>query len=485
MEPLSKEISSDQDIAVQFDAKSPACKIVRFRTDLVILPLVTITMTLAMLDKNGLAYAAVYGMRTDADLHDQEYSWLGSIFYVGYLVMEIPNMWLISRFPLGKYMGVCVFAWGGCVACMAACHNFGGLAVIRFLLGAFEASILPCLLLANSRWYRREEQPLRTALWGNTFAGVFGGILSYAIGRIDGQLSTWRYIFIIYGSVTALFGIIVFVALPNSPSEAWFLSPELRKVADLRLASNQTPTEQNTKMKWKQILEAILDIRFWCLAVFLVAQSITNAGVTNFNPLIIAQFGYSTSKTVLMATPQAAVAMVAQASMTAITLFVPNLRCFFWVLASAVAMAGAIMIKTINPVTHPEASLAGVYLMGFYNAPWVMVLSLQSSNVAGMTKKSFVSVSVGVLYALGNIIGPQFFLDSQSPTYSLGIGAMLCAFTVMMATGIVYYLLCVFENRRRDRLHGLVSEITAVQASEVAARNDLTDQENPHFRYMY
>lgn len=99
-----------------------------------------------------------------------------------------------------------------------------------------------------------------------------------------------------------------------------------------------------------------------------------------------------------MATPQAAIAMVAQSTMTAVTLFIPRLRCFFWVLSSSIALAGAAMIKAVNPATSPKISLAGIYLMGFYNVSWVMVLSLQSSNVAGMTKKSFVSVSVGFFY---------------------------------------------------------------------------------------
>jgi hypothetical protein len=97
--------------------------------------------------------------------------------------------------------------------------------------------------------------------------------------------------------------------------------------------------------------------------------------------------------------------------------------------------------------------------MGFYNVPWVLMLSLQSSNTAGATKKSFVSVSVAVFYgmclkvlnvlydellmllrvlAVGNIIGPQFFRSSQAPKYALGIGAMLCCFAVMAVTGIVY-----------------------------------------------
>jgi MFS family permease len=70
--------------------------------------------------------------------------------------------------------------------------HVGLLATVRFFLGIFEAAVLPCMMLLNPMWYRKEEQPLRTAFWYNTFAGVFGGILSYAIGGIDGSLATWK-----------------------------------------------------------------------------------------------------------------------------------------------------------------------------------------------------------------------------------------------------------------------------------------------------
>ncbi|RSL54364.1 hypothetical protein CEP54_009926 [Fusarium duplospermum] len=491
---MDAELKKNLDMAVssdtaegQVDVPSPAkCRQVRIKTDLVVMPLITISMTLAFLDKNALAYAAIYGLKEDTNLKKQDYSWLGSIFYFGYLFMEFPNLWIIYKFPAGKYMGACLMAWGVSLALMSVCHNFAGLAVIRFLLGAFEASILPCLILVNSTWYRREEQPLRTAFWANTFAGVFGGILSYAIGRINGSLSTWKYIFIIYGAFTLAVGIAVFFLLPNSPAQAWFLNDELKSVAVLRLASNQTATEASTKLRWGQIGEALKDTKYWCLAVFFIAQSITNAGITNFNPLIISGYGFSQAKTVLMATPQAAVAMVAQASMTAVTLWVPNMRCIFWVISSGIAMAGAIMVKTLDPIANRDASLAGVYLMGFYNVSWVMALSLQSSNITGMTKKSFVSISAACFYAIGNMVGPQFFLESQRPHYSLGIGTMLCGFAVMMGTGTLYFIICAIENKRRDRKGGAVdSEGTRVTAGLDAIRDDLTDKENKNFRYTY
>ncbi|KAL3469400.1 major facilitator superfamily domain-containing protein [Aspergillus californicus] len=461
---------------------------VLLKIDLVVMPLIVLAMTLAFLDKNGLAYAAVYGLETDTHLVGQQYSWLGSIFYFGYLAMEFPNLWIITKVPIGKYMGGCLIAWGVCLCLMAACSNFAGVATIRFLLGVFEAGMLPCLLLVNTRWYTREEQPLRTAFWYNTFAGVFGGILSYGIGHINGSLPTWNYIFIIYGSVTIVAGILFTIAMPDNPATAWFLSSKERKIAVRRVAANQTGLDSHSKMKLHQIIEALKDPKYYCLMIFVIAQSITNAGITNFNPLIISGYGYSQAKTTLMATPQAAVAMVAQASLTTLALFIPNIRCLLWVISSLVALAGAVMVHALDTATHRNASLAGVYLMGFYNVPWVLALSLQTSNTAGMTKKSFVSVSVAVFYAVGNIIGPQFFRTDQAPHYSLGIGAMITCFSLMAALGVVYAGICIVSNKRRDRVYGKVAAGhggSGDDAEAEAETDDVTDGENKAFRFIF
>ncbi|KAJ5618004.1 Major facilitator superfamily domain general substrate transporter [Penicillium hordei] len=470
----------------EFEPEVSAAKSRRvlMKIDAVVMPLIVISMTLAFLDKNGLAYAAVYGLKTDTNLVGQQYSWLGSIFYFGYLAMEFPNLWLITKFPTGKYIGGCLVAWGACLCLLAACHNFAGLAAIRFLLGVFEAALLPCLLLVNSKWYRRNEQPLRTAFWYNTFAGVFGGILSYAIGHIKGDLPTWKYIFIIYGAVTILVGSLVIFALPDGPATAWFLSAEEKKIALLRVAENQTGLGSHKDMKLSQILDALTDPRYYILMTFAIAQSITNAGITNFNPLIISGYGFSQAKTTLLATPQAAVAMVAQAVFTTIAFFVPNIRCLLWVISSLIAMAGAIVVHLMDPTTQRNASLAGIYIMGFYNVPWVLALSLQTSNTSGTTKKSFVSISVAVFYAVGNIIGPQFFRNDQAPHYPLGIGAMLCCFAIMTVTGILYFVSCLISNKHRDRVHGQVSERPGMEGIE-ADLDDSTDRENNRFRYAY
>lgn len=103
-----------------------------------------------------------------------------------------------------------------------------------------------------------------------------------------------------------------------------------------------------------------------------------------------------------MATPQAAVAMVSGAVLTCASYFIPNVRCIFWTVSALIGLAGAIMVHSLDPQTQRNASLAGVYIMGFYNVPWVFMLSLQSSNTAGNTKKSFMGVSVAIVYGKPN-----------------------------------------------------------------------------------
>lgn len=97
------------------------------------------------------------------------------------------------------------------------------------------------------------------------------------------------------------------------------------------------------------MLEAIKDPKYWVLAIAVMAFSVTNAGITNFNPLIITGYGFSQTKTTLMASPQAALAIVAQVSATVIMLYVRNVRCLIWVISVFPAIAGTVMIRCKYP----------------------------------------------------------------------------------------------------------------------------------------
>lgn len=70
-----------------------------------IVPILILTYLLQYLDKNGINYASVYGLQAGTKLVGQDYSWLSSIFYFGYLTGQFPAGYLMQRLPIAKFLG--------------------------------------------------------------------------------------------------------------------------------------------------------------------------------------------------------------------------------------------------------------------------------------------------------------------------------------------------------------------------------------------
>lgn len=135
------------------------------------------------------------------NLKGDQYSWVSSAFYFGYLLWEYPTSVLVQKLPVGRYVAANAFFWGAVVAVTAACKGFGSLFIVRFLLGVAEATISPAFVYITSMWYAREEIPIRTGIWfaGNSLGGILAGLIAYGIGHIRGPLAPWMWLFIVCG----------------------------------------------------------------------------------------------------------------------------------------------------------------------------------------------------------------------------------------------------------------------------------------------
>lgn len=247
------------------------------------------------IDKTTLSYAAIFGISDSLHLVGNQYSWLSSIFYFGFLIWQLPTNLLMQRFPTAKYMGINIVLWGIFLALQAVSPNFATIAALRGLSGAAEACADPSFMIITSMWYKRSEQPIRIGIWysalGLGIAG--GGILGYGIGQIRGSLPSWKYEFIIIGACCVAWGIVMLVVLPDSPITTSYLTPRQRTIMINRLRENQTGIE-NREFKMRQFVEALTDFKVHLFFLIAFFQAIVNGGVTNFGTLIIQGFGFST-----------------------------------------------------------------------------------------------------------------------------------------------------------------------------------------------
>ena len=101
------------------------------------------------------------------------------------------------------------------------------------------------------------------------------------------------------------------------------------------------------------------------------------------------------------------------------------------------------------------------------------------ANVAGNTKKSFMAATIFVAYCVGNIVGPQLIKSQTKSRHypELWLGLIIC-YCITIVSAVVLYFVLARENKRREAL-----DLNDVDRDKMAFQ-DLTDKENPYFKYM-
>ncbi|CDK26345.1 unnamed protein product [Kuraishia capsulata CBS 1993] len=453
------------------------------KCDLCLIPVLFFTATMGAVDKVSLGTAAIFGFRTDTNLVGQQYSWLSSIIFIGSLVGMWPMSYLVQRFRLGKVLAICSMLWSTFCLLLCACHSFPGLAALRFLMGFVESAIVPGCSLMISVFYLKTESPHRTAIVFVFASSVINGALSSLASVFGNQIPTWKYIFILVGSVSFVWSCFVLWFLPDSPLNARFLNDREKYFMVRRVAANSTGVE-NKEWKWYQVKEAFLDIRVYIVMLFNFGINIPNGGLSTFSSIIIKNLGFTSVESSLMGMPTGVIASLSTVFFTWWGSRWVNRRCFVSILSLIVPLVGAVVVYAVDR-SNVAGQLVGLYMMYFYFASYVVIISLVQANTAGNTKKS-VTYSFNYLgYCGGAVTGSQTFRANQAPKYTGGFISMIVAYCVCILLCVVYWLICVYLNKKKELADdNEATTALGLEGLEDEQLLDLTDMEQKHFRYI-
>jgi MFS family permease len=338
----------------------------------------------------------------------------GSIFYFGYLFSQFPSGYLLQRLPIGKFLSIATICWGVILITTPACTSFAGIATNRFLLGALEATVNPGFVLMMSIWYTSAEQPLRLEIYYSTngVATMFGGLIGYAVGHIKSGLQKWMYVFLIFGSISIVWGIVSLIVLPDLPSTAKFLTERERLIAVNRVAANRQGVK-NHHFSRHQAIQTFQDPKTYILFIMAVGAQVPNSALTSFTSIVVGSFGFDTLGTQYLQIPGGAIQFVALITGGYIcTRWPTNTRCATMVVANTICIIGAGLLVGL-PSDNKWGRLVALWLCYFQSLGFSLSLTMVSSNVAGYTKKQLTGAILFTGYCVGNIIGPQTFIDAE------------------------------------------------------------------------
>ncbi|TFL04919.1 MFS general substrate transporter [Pterulicium gracile] len=476
----SGAFTGDVDRMNTYELDPKRLKKIERKLDRLIIPSLAVCYAFYYIDKTTLSYAAIFGIKDDLSLSGEQYSWLSSLFYFGWIAYALPTNLLMQKFPINKYLAFNIMLWGVLLMAQAAAKNFTELAVLRVLSGAFEATADPAFVMITALWYTRPQQPRRIGYWysANGAGIALGGLLGYAIGSIDGALPSWKYEFLIIGALCSAWAIFLFFFVPESPFEThWFTRTER-----LMLVSRKRDDHHGVERRqWDagQMKEAAVDPKTYLFFLFGFTANVPNGGTSNFGTLIVQGFGYDHLETALMQIPYGVIIILFIVAAIFINEWVgPGNRTWLMAIFTLPTVLGFALIAWTEG-TGPR--LFGYWITGASNAVFVVGLSLVSGNVGGMTKKSIASAAVFLGLASGNIVGPFLFFDSEKPKYTTGIICCMVSRAAEIIVILLLRLIFVHANAKRDKA---VKDGTLVYDPKDYANQDISDWKNPAFRYV-
>ncbi|KAL2074284.1 hypothetical protein VTL71DRAFT_8062 [Oculimacula yallundae] len=501
------------DTAIAADITAEQEKAVLRRVDMFLVPVMFLSFAFQYLDKACLTGAALFGILTDLDLlqisfkgaipviNTQRYSYASLIFYWGYLlgreqtiiliresiklIFDSPTWSLLLAAVSPRQICRYYHVWGGVTVCTVAVNSYQGLYIQRFFLGFTEAGIAPAFSLITAMWWKRQEQPLRYAVWYSSvgIGTLIGTLILYGIGQIKGDLAVWRYQFMIIGSVTSLWGVALWFLLPDSPLNAYFLTKEQKIIAVERMRFEQIGLENKT-VKMDQIRETLTDPKTWFFVAMTFLCNFTNGAVTGFGSIIVKSFGFSTLRTILLLGGAGVWAFVFLLVGGLISCYVKNTRTFIAMFCCLPVIAGSTMVwqsdSWSSKTSNRGVPLWGFYMMAVFSTTYVMILALMAANTAGHTKKAFTAGLVWASYCISNGIAPVTVLTQEEkqhyPTAFIII-LVFMSLTFLLLVGFKFYLEGL--NRKRDA-NGTASR----DAAAMTGFNDTTDGKNGNFRFQ-
>jgi ACS family tartrate transporter-like MFS transporter len=396
----------------------------RHQIALRLLPFLFVVYIINYLDRTSVAYAAI-GMSRTLGFSDRVFGLGAGIFFVSYVVLQIPGALMVERWSARRCITVILIAWGSLTVLTGLVHTAGQLYGARLLLGAAEAGFFPGVVVYLSHWFIREDR----AKAGSNFMAAIplsfivgsplaGWILGHPWLGVDG----WRWLFVLEGMPAVLLGAVAFFYLTDRPRDAAWLAPEQRQWIEQKLVEEK-PVSPRKITTWQALRSGpVLVLSAVAFLEYFVAYT-----VAFWLPTILKrQSGFSDVRVGFMGMVPYMVGLIAMLVNgwhsdktgerrwhTAVPLFI-----------AATALLGLITVTASTQVSLILFTML-LCVSGFLPVFWAMPSEILSESAA--------AASVGMINAVGSIAGfagPFLFgyLNSRTGSYSSGLMVMMvCA----------------------------------------------------------
>jgi ACS family tartrate transporter-like MFS transporter len=229
-----------------------------------LLPFVFLLYIVNYIDRVNVSFANLR-MSVDLGFSDRVYGFGVAMFYVTYVLFEIPGAVIVERWSARRWIARIMITWGIVTILTGFVQSAGQFYAARFFLGAAESSFFPGMIVYLTHWFsaRDRSRAIACLYAANPAASLIGSPIAGWLLEVHWRtLSGWRWLFILEGLPAIVVGIITVFYLTDRPSQARWLPEDERNWLVNEL---QADLEGKKKLRSYTIKEAFCDRRILVL----------------------------------------------------------------------------------------------------------------------------------------------------------------------------------------------------------------------------
>ncbi len=206
-----------------------------------LLPLLGLGYGVAFMDRVNISFAALQ-MNQDLRFSATVYGLGAGLFFLSYALFEVPSNLLLAKVGARRWIARIMLTWGVLAVGMMFVRTPLEFYAVRFLLGLAEAGFFPGVIYYLTLWFPSAHRGRATSrfyvAWplSSVVMGALAGVLLGLNGRLG--LRGWQWLFLIEGLPALVLSVVILFLLPDSPTEAKWLSPDQRDWLQRRLTSD-------------------------------------------------------------------------------------------------------------------------------------------------------------------------------------------------------------------------------------------------------
>lgn len=389
------------------------------------MPFLLLLYFFAYIDRTNIGIAKI-GMQQDLGFSDEVIGLGAGIFFVGYLLLEIPSTLMVERWSARLWIGRIMISWGVVATAMGFINTETQFYWLRFALGITEAGFFPGIIVYLSHWYRAEDRAPAKSLF--LVAQPISQVLGVPLARVIMEkvawcgLEGWRWVFILEGIPSIILGFVAIRYMTDWPREARWLPPEQRDWLAGEIDRERADKERAGRAAWAT---ALRQPQIYLLAAISFCAIAGNQSIMFFLPSITEALTSLAVVTRTIVTTLPYVCSFAGILIAGRLARQPQRR--RWLVAVSLWMTATGLAGSILASGHPYLVVASFCAAGFFAQAYLPAFWTFPS---ALLTKSGAAVAVGIittLGGLGGLFGPWIFGYLRTVTLDFHTGLWFLA----------------------------------------------------------